>query len=124
MTKFLTRIAGALLLSSTMSAFAEPAEKPSVSDTKTPASAAEKSVDSMAGTQLSEKDCTNLWLQLNTSNAAGLTAAQTKDNIANFGAANSDGDDTIDQKEWMAACKSGLVKSSSSQPKATGTQTK
>ena len=61
-----------------------------------------------------------LWQQANPGNASGLSEAQSKAYVADFKAANPDGDMTIDQNEWMAACNKGLVKSSSSSGASTG----
>lgn len=74
-----------------------------------------------AGMQLSQSECTSLWQQANPSKAAGLTEAQAKPFVSDFKAANPDGDTTIDQNEWLAACNKGLVKSSSSSGASTGT---
>jgi hypothetical protein len=41
--------------------------------------------------------------------------------VTDFKAANPDGDSTIDQNEWMAACNKGLVKNSSSSGNSSGT---
>jgi hypothetical protein len=72
-------------------------------------------------TKLSQSECTNLWQQANKTGAAGLTQAQAAPYVTDFKAANPDGDTTIDQNEWMAACNKGLVKSSSSSGAASGT---
>lgn len=69
--------------------------------------------------KLSQAECTNLWQQAK-GTAIGLTAAQVAPFIADFKAANPDGNATIDQNEWMAACNKGLVKSSSSSGASTG----
>lgn len=83
------------------------------------AQTATKSPDS--ATRLSQSECTNLWQQANPTNALGLTEAQSAPYISDFKAANPDGDTTIDQNEWLAACNKGLVKSSSSSGASTGT---
>lgn len=70
--------------------------------------------------QLSRSECTDLWQQANPSNSPGLNKAQSKAHVTDFKAANPDGDATIDQNEWMAACNKGLVKSSSSSGASTG----
>ena len=74
---------------------------------------------SNANVKLSQSECTNLWQQANGSDA-GLTASQSSAYVSDFKAANPDGDTTIDQAEWMAACNKGLVKSSSSSGASTG----
>lgn len=71
--------------------------------------------------KLSMSECTNLWQQAGGSSSAGLTEAQAKNYVTDFKAANPDGDTTIDQSEFMAACNKGLVKSSSSSGASTGT---
>lgn len=70
--------------------------------------------------KMSQSECTNLWQQAKGS-SAGLTATQAAPFIADFKAANPDGDATIDQNEWLAACNKGLVKSASSSGASTGT---
>lgn len=69
--------------------------------------------------KLSQSECTNLWQKAGGS-AAGLTASQSSGFVSEFKAANLNGDTTIDQAEWMAACKKGLVSSSSSSGASTG----
>lgn len=73
-----------------------------------------------SGVKLSASECTSVWQQANPSGAAGLTAAQSAPYVANFKAANPDGDTTIDQNEWMAACNKGLVKASGSSGSSSG----
>lgn len=72
-------------------------------------------------TKLSQSECTSLWQQANSSGGAGLTQAQAAPYVSDFKAANPDGDTTIDQNEWMAACNKGLVRSSSSSGASSGT---
>lgn len=60
-----------------------------------------------SATRLSESECTNLWQQANPNNAPGLTEAQSAPYVTDFKAANPDGDTTIDQNEWLAACSQG-----------------
>lgn len=73
-----------------------------------------------AATHLSQSECSTLWQQANPSNAKGLTESQSAPYIANFKAVNRDGDTTIDVNEWNAACKKGLVKSTSSSGASSG----
>src|SRR6476659_9609475 len=63
--------------------------------------------------KMSQSDCASLWQQANSGKAAGLTESQASAYVTDFKAANPDGDATIDQSEWMAACSKGLVKASS-----------
>ena len=63
--------------------------------------------------KLSDSECTSLWQKANADKASGLTEAQSQPYVTDFKAANPDGDMTIDQNEWMAACNKGLVKSAS-----------
>lgn len=74
-----------------------------------------------ASMKLSQSECTSLWQKANTANATGVTEAQAKAYVTDFKAVNADGDTTIDQNEWMAACNKGLVKSSSNTGASTGT---
>ena len=69
--------------------------------------------------KLSQSECTSLWQQAKGSDA-GLTASQSSAYVSDFKAANPDGDTTIDQAEWKAACSKGLVKSSSSSGASAG----
>lgn len=71
-------------------------------------------------TKLSQSECTNLWQQANKGGAEGLTQSQSAAYIKDFKAANPDGDTTIDQNEWLAACNKGLVHSSSSTGASSG----
>lgn len=73
-----------------------------------------------APVKLSQSECTNLWQQANPSSAAGVTQSQAAPYVSNFKAANPDGDATIDQNEWLAACNKGLVKSASSSGSSSG----
>jgi hypothetical protein len=58
--------------------------------------------------QLSQSECSSLWQQAASGNASGLTESQASAYVTDFKAANPDGDTTIDQNEWMAACNKGL----------------
>jgi hypothetical protein len=74
-----------------------------------------------SGMQLSQSECSTLWQQAASGNASGLTESQASAYVTDFKAANPDGDSTIDQNEWMAACNKGLVKNSSSSGNSSGT---
>jgi hypothetical protein len=63
-----------------------------------------------AGTKLTQADCDTLWNQANPSGAATITQAQAQPYVTDFKSANPDGDTSLDQKEFSAACKSGFVK--------------
>lgn len=89
----------------------------SKSENNPAASTKEKALESMEGTELAEDTCTGLWLELNVSGAPGLTEVETQGHVKNFKKANPDGDSTIDQKEWMHACKVGLVTKTSAKTK-------
>jgi hypothetical protein len=78
------------------------------------------SADKPSTMKLTQSECTSLWQKAN-GTAKGLTEAQAKPYVTDFKAANPDGDTTIDQNEWMAACNKGLVHSSSSSGASTGT---
>jgi hypothetical protein len=73
-----------------------------------------------AGTQLSQAECDTLWNQANPSGAKSITQAQAQSYVTDFKAANPDGDSSLDQKEFSAACKSGLVKGTGSSGAAAG----
>ena len=73
-----------------------------------------------AGAQLSQAECDTLWSQANPSGAPTITQAQAQPYVTNFKAADANGDSSLDQSEFSAACKSGLVKSSASSGAATG----
>ena len=72
------------------------------------------------GTKLTQAECDTLWNQANPSGAATITQAQAQPYVTDFKAANSDGDSTLDQKEFAAACKNGHVKGTGSSGAATG----
>lgn len=74
-----------------------------------------------SSTQLSASECTSLWQKANAANAKGVTEMQAKPYVTDFKAANPDGDTTIDQNEWMAACNKGLVKASAASGASSGT---
>jgi len=71
--------------------------------------------------QLTQSECSSLWQQAASGNASGLTESQASAYVTDFKAANPDGDTTIDQNEWMAACNKGLIKNSSSSGNSPGT---
>ncbi len=73
-----------------------------------------------AGTILSQAECDTLWNQANPSGAATITQAQAQPYVTDFKAANPDGDTSLDQKEFSAGCKSGLVKGTGSSGAASG----
>jgi len=73
-----------------------------------------------AGTQLSQAECDTLWNQANPSGAATITQAQAQPYVTDFKAANTNGDNSLSQKEFSAACKNGLVKGTGSSGAATG----
>jgi hypothetical protein len=77
--------------------------------------------DKQGNMQLSQADCTNLWQQAGAGNTGGLTEAQAKPYVQDFKTVNSDGNTTIDQNEWMAACGKGMIHSSSSSGASSGT---
>jgi len=74
---------------------------------------AAENAPSSSGMKMSQSECTNLWQQANPSNAKGLTESQVQGYVSDFKKANPDGDGTIDQTEWMSACKMGLVTNTS-----------
>jgi hypothetical protein len=73
-----------------------------------------------SGAQLSQSECTNLWQEANPTGAATLSQSQSAPYIADFKAANPDGDGSIDLNEWNSACQKGLVKSTSSSGASSG----
>jgi len=73
-----------------------------------------------AETQLSQAECDSLWNQANPSGAASITQAQAQPYVTNFKAADPNGDGSLDQNEFSAACKAGLVKGTSSSGAASG----
>ena len=73
-----------------------------------------------AGAQLSQAECDSLWNQANPSAGPTISQAQAQPYVTNFKAADTNGDGTLDQNEFTAACKSGIVKSSASSGAATG----
>jgi hypothetical protein len=73
-----------------------------------------------AGMQLTQAECDTLWNQSNPSGAATITQSQAQPYVTDFKAANLDGDNSLDQKEFAAACKSGLVNGTGSSGAASG----
>jgi len=73
-----------------------------------------------AGTKLTQAECDMFWNQANPSGAVTITQAQAQPYVTDFKSANPDGDTSLDQKEFSAACKSGLVKSTSNSGAAFG----
>jgi Ca2+-binding EF-hand superfamily protein len=73
-----------------------------------------------AGTQLSQAECDSLWNQANPSGAATINQSQAQPYVTDFKSADPDNDGTLSQNEFSAACKAGLVKSSSSTGAASG----
>ncbi len=97
-----------------------PATPPAAAGSSSSSSPSAATTTPPAGMQMSQSECTSLWQKANSSNAAGLTESQSSQYVSDFKAANPDGDTTIDQAEWMAACNKGLVKSSSSTGTSSG----
>jgi len=85
-----------------------------------PSSSGSSSSSSSTAVKMSQSECTSLWQKANGS-TAGLTEAQAKPYISDFKAANPDGDATIDQSEFLAACNKGLVQNSASTGASSGT---
>lgn len=79
-----------------------------------------QSADSKAPVKLSASECTNLWQQAGGSSSKGLSQSQSAAYVKDFKAANPDGDTTIDQNEWLAACNKGLIHNSSSSGASSG----
>ena len=73
-----------------------------------------------AGAQLSQAECDSLWIQANPSGAASITKSQAQPYVTDFKAADPNRDGSLDQNEFLAACKSGLVKGTASNGAATG----
>ncbi len=73
-----------------------------------------------AGAQLSQAECDTLWNKANPSGSSTITQAQAQPYVTNFRGADSDSDGTLDQSEFSAACKSGIVKDSASSGAASG----
>lgn len=63
-------------------------------------------------TKLTDSECADLWQKAG-GGASGLTESQSAPYVSDFKAANPDGDTTIDQDEWTAACGQGLVHAAS-----------
>jgi hypothetical protein len=73
-----------------------------------------------AGTQLSQAECDSLWNLANPSGAATINQSQAQPYVTDFKSADPDNDGTLSQNEFSAACKAGLVKSSTSSGAASG----
>ena len=114
--------AAATLCASIALAETAPAAAPSTASPPTGAATTTAPTTGAATTpmKLSQSECTNLWQQAG-GTQAGLTAVQAGPYVSDFKLANPDGDATIDQTEWMAACTKGMVKSASSSGASTGT---
>lgn len=68
-----------------------------------------------ATTKLSDQQCTAEWQKaLGSSGAQSLTEATSHGYLSNFKAADTNNDSKVDQSEWKAACKKGLVVASAS----------
>ena len=72
------------------------------------------------GHEMTQAECDTLWNQANPSGAATITQAQAQPYVTDFKAANLDGDNSLDQKEFATACKNGLVKGMGSSGAASG----
>jgi hypothetical protein len=64
------------------------------------------------GVKLAQDQCQALWLKANPAKKPKISAGQAQPFISDVKAANPDGDGTIEQNEFMAACDKGLIKSS------------
>jgi hypothetical protein len=71
--------------------------------------------------KLSASECTGLWQKATSNTAKDLTETQAKPYVTDFKAANTNGDMTIDQSEWMAACNKGLISNTASTGASSGT---
>lgn len=100
------RVIGSLLFLS-VTAFGASAQQ---------APAPNKGGEAVVGTQDSVKvaqdQCQALWLKANPAKKPKISAGQAQPFISDVKAANPDGDGTIEQNEFMAACDKGLIKSS------------
>ncbi len=66
----------------------------------------------MQGVKVAQDQCKALWGKANPANKPKISAGQAQPFISDVKAANPDGDGTIEQNEFMAACDKGLIKSS------------
>lgn len=64
------------------------------------------------GVKVAQDQCKTLWGRANPANKPKISAGQAQPFISDVKAANPDGDGTIEQNEFMAACDKGLIKSS------------
>jgi hypothetical protein len=62
------------------------------------------------GVKLAQAECQAAWTKANPSKKDKISAGQAQPYIADVIAANSNGDGSIDQSEFMAACDKGLMK--------------
>lgn len=58
---------------------------------------------------LSKADCVAVWSQITQDGKSSLSEADARRYVKDFKAANPDGDKTLEQAEWLAACDKGLV---------------
>lgn len=64
------------------------------------------------GVKVAQDQCQTLWSKANPAKKPKISAGQAQPFISDVKAANPDGDGTIEQNEFMAACDKGLIKSS------------
>ena len=65
------------------------------------------------GVKLAQDQCQALWAKANPTKAPKISSGQAQPFITDIKAANSNGDASIDQSEFMSACDKGLMKGSS-----------
>ncbi|MBN8911498.1 MAG: hypothetical protein J0H65_05440 [Rhizobiales bacterium] len=62
------------------------------------------------GVKLVQAECEAVWAKANPSKKDKISAGQAQPFISDVVAANTNGDGSIDQSEFMAACDKGLMK--------------
>lgn len=63
-------------------------------------------------TNVTNAECNVLWSKANPTGAAKIPEADAAEFITDIKAVNTDGDNTIEQDEFQAACSKSLIKSS------------
>lgn len=63
--------------------------------------------------KLSQAECQTIWNRADAAGSGSLSAADADAYVSNFSAADTDGDGSLSNTEFMAACDQGLVQDSS-----------